>query len=145
MIKKPLKIIFKVAITIAISCNTKINKQESPLAIVVKLISAESFADFTEASKYIDVQEVYANDRDSLTAIQAWKKEILFYYGLNQDKKFTNAFKYYNYNIKEKQGSEYAEISFEAKNSGSNVQKITYTLKNNKGQWIVVKIDYLHK
>jgi hypothetical protein len=118
---------------------------ESPLAIVIKLISAESLANFDEAKKYIDVEKVYSNNIDTLSAEQAWKNQVLFFYNIGKDKKFTNNFKYYNYIIKEEQKEGNAEVVFESVHPEESISKIIYTLTFHDKTWVVVRIDYIKK
>ncbi|NIG56502.1 hypothetical protein [Chitinophaga sp. Cy-1792] len=137
-------IVFFLAMLILVSCGNKIHPEESPLAIVAKLISAESLADFEEAKKFIDVEKVYANHPDTLSAEQAWKTQVTFFYDLGRDKKFTNIFKYYNYTIKEAQNGENASVVFESKTPGDSIDRIIYKLRYYNKTWVVVGIEY-HK
>ena len=50
---------FFILLFMSTSCQHKPNQRESPLAIVVKLKTAESFADLEEARKYIDIESAY--------------------------------------------------------------------------------------
>ena len=80
-------------------------KQESlnstPFAVVVKYISAVNFVDTLEARKYINISKVYSKyiDKETPTANKVWENQILFNQSLNNDKKFTNHFKFYNYDF----------------------------------------------
>lgn len=95
MMNNAKRIFFSLVSMAFVSCNNnKMPRMESPLAIVIKLISAESFADFDEARKYINLEKVYSNYTDTLSAEQAWKNQVLFFYNLGKDKKFTNNFKW---------------------------------------------------
>jgi outer membrane cobalamin receptor len=143
--KNAKSIFFSLVSMIVVSCNSKMTQIESPLAIVIKLISAESFANFDEAKKYIDVKKVYSNDIDTLSAEQAWKSQVLFFYNIGKDKKFTNNFKYYNYLIKEEQKGENAEVVFESIHPEESISKILYTLNRHNKTWEVVKIEYIKK
>jgi len=120
-------------------------KTESPLAVVIKLISAESFANFDKAKEYIDLESVYSNHPDTLSAEQAWKNQVTFFYNLAKDNKFTNNFKYYNYNIIERQEGQTAVVIFESMDRGDRIREISYTLIRSNKAWIIVKIDYIKK
>ena len=138
-----LKTIFILAFLIS-ACNTKMNQKESPLATVIKLQSAETFANLDEAKKYIDVEMVYLKDRpDSITAEKAWETYVMFGYNMAKDKKFTNIFKYHNYNIKEEVAGDNATVLFESKDSESNISRIVYGLENRNNQWIVISIEFV--
>ena len=140
------KIVFFILILmVLVSCNNKTSQIESPLAIVIKLISAESLADFDEAKKYIDLEKVYASHPDTLSAEQAWKSQVLFFYNIGKDKKFTNNFKYYDYIIKEELKEKNAEVVFESIHPEDSISKIVYKLIQDDKTWRVVKIDYLKK
>jgi hypothetical protein len=145
MMKNAESIFFGLVLMILVSCNSKMTQIESPLAIVIKLISAESLANFDEAKKYIDVEKVYSNGIDTLSAEQAWKNQVLFFCNIGKDKKFTNNFKYYNYIIKEEQKGENAEVVFESIHPEDSISKIVYKLIQEDKTWRVVKIDYLKK
>ena len=138
-------IMFGIIFLTLISCNSKMSQIESPLATVIKLISAESLANFDEAKIYIDVEKVYANNIDTLSAEQAWKNEVLLLYNIGKDKKFTNIFKYYNYTIKEEQKGENAEVIFESIHTEESISKIIYSLIRKTKKWVIVRIEYKKK
>jgi hypothetical protein len=138
-------ILFSLVLIASISCNNKMLQTESPLAIVIKLISAESLANFDEAKKYIDLDKVYSNHTDTLSAEQAWRSQVLFFYNIGKDKKFTHNFKYYNYIIREEQKGENAEVIFESIHPEESISKILYTLIRHNKTWEVVKIEYIKK
>jgi len=126
-----------------IACNTKPN-MESPLVTVIKLNSAESLANFEEARKYLDVEKVYSKSAEGgKSPEQAWKEYVQFNYNLGQDKKFTNIFKYYDYEIKEELHQNKAEVTFEALSSKSKIQRIVYHLEMYDDRWKVVDKEYL--
>lgn len=124
----------------ASSCNN--SSTETPLITVIKLISAESVADFKAAKEYIDIDKVYS--QASLNSPEeVWKKKVTFLYKLGQDKKFTNVFKYYEYVISEEVKNNNAVVTFSSKNTESNIARISYTLEYREKKWLIVKIDYL--
>ena len=132
-----------IGVFLLVSCNTK-PAMESPLVTVIKLNSAESLLDFEEARKYLDVEKVYSKNKEAnVSAEQAWKEYIRFGYNLGQDNKFTNAFKYHNYNIKESQSGNKGKVVFEALNSKSKIREIIYHLESIEGRWKVVDIEYV--
>jgi hypothetical protein len=126
----------------SMACNNE-NKANSPLAIVIKLQAAETLADFEEAKKYIDVEKVYSNHPDSINPEEAWKESITFFYNLGNDKKFTNVFKYYKYDIREAITKDKATVSFKALSSGDSIKEILYTLELYKNDWKIIGIDYI--
>ncbi len=140
------KIFFNLVLMVSVSCNRTMPLQiESPLATVIKLISSESFADFEEGKKYIDLTKVYSNNIDSLSPEQAWKNQVLFFYNIGKDKRFTNNFKYYNYSIREEQRGENAEVIFESIHPEDSISKILYSLTLYGETWVVVRIEYIKK
>jgi hypothetical protein len=145
MMNNAKSIFFSLVSMALVSCNSKMTQMESPLVIVIKLISAESLANFDEAKKYIDVNKVYSSSIDTLSAEQAWKNQVLFFYNIGNDKKFTNNFKYYNFIIREEQKGESAEVIFESMHPEASISKILYTLNRHNRTWEVVKIEYIKK
>jgi hypothetical protein len=146
MMNSSKRIFFGFVLMVLVSCNSKMPPQmESPLATVIKLISAESFADFEEGKKYIDVEKVYPKNIDSLSPEQAWRNQVLFFYNIGKDKKFTNNFKYFNYTIREEEKGENAEVIFESIRPEESISKILYALARYDKQWMVVRIDYTKK
>lgn len=118
---------------------------ESPLVTVIKLISAESLADFDEAKKFIDLEKVYSNHPDTLSAEQAWKNQVLFFYNISKDKKFTNNFKYYDYNIKETKDGDRAKVIFESILPEKVINRIVYDLNLYNKSWVITAIEYQQK
>src|SRR5690349_4716975 len=113
----------------AMSCQNKKELNDAPLIAVIKLHSSESLADFEEAKKYIDVDKAYSKfANDSLTAENAWRENVTFNQRLAQDQKFTNVFKYFNYNISQIVEPSKAEVIFEAKDQNAKLKKIIYYL-----------------
>jgi hypothetical protein len=130
--------------------NCKINKYESinsPLATVIKLNAAESLMNFDEARKYQDVDKIYGKDTggDKLSAEDVWKEKLEFFYNLGKDKKFTNQWKYFDYDIVEKITNNTAEVILKSKDQEANLQEIRYKLEMRQGSWIVVDIDFKKK
>jgi len=130
-------------ILVAISCNNKKNMQaqNSPLATVVKLQTAEFLMDYDEAKKYIDINSVYGRENlvDSLSPEQAWIEMVTFMSN-STDKKFTRQFKYFDYDVIETMDGNKAEVFFKPKNIAN--KGITYKLELRKNNWIVYEIDY---
>mgnify|MGYP003390023113 CR=1 FL=1 len=117
------------------------NETEPPLATVIKLESAEAVADFSYARSYIDVEKVYANDE--MAPEEAWKKMVMFHYNLSKDKRFSNTFPYYKYDITEKIKDKKSEVIFKSKDITGPIKAIIYKLDLVNDKWIVVKIDYI--
>lgn len=115
---------------------------ETPFVTVVKLVSAEQSLAFDEAKQYIDVIQVYSR-LGSENPETDWKELLKFQYNLGKDKKFTNDFKYYDYDIEETVTDNNAVVCFKAKDINSSIKKITYGLEKRQDKWIVIAIDYL--
>lgn len=136
-------LIMQLLLLTLISCHTEKKEIESPLITVIKLQSAEAFADFNAAKEYIDVKKAYTFEGSTITPDSAWKEVVLFNYKLGQDKKFTNVFAYHDYDIEENENANKAEIIFTSKEHTSSVKKIIYKLELADNKWVVVKIDYV--
>ncbi len=126
-----------------ISCVNRegMNHKNSPLAIVIKLQTAEFLMDYKEAKNYIDINSVYSgkNSIENLSPEQAWVEMVSFMSNFT-DKKFTRYFKYYDYDIIESINGVKAEVTFRPKNNGS--KGLTYKLELRKDVWMVYDIDY---
>lgn len=140
---------FRYLILILILSSCQMKKQESvnstPITIVIKYISAENFVDTLEAKKYIDINKVYSKyvDKENPTANIVWKNQILFNKGLNNDKKFTNHFKFYNYDFEEVIKDKNAIVIFVSKKKSSKIKRIEYSLElTDKNQWSIINIEY---
>ncbi|HVY74264.1 MAG TPA: hypothetical protein VG890_05505 [Puia sp.] len=115
-----------------------------PLATVVKVNAAEAFMDFEEAKKYQDINEIYSKV-DKQNPEKAWKEMVTFFYNLSKDKKFTNQWKYYNYDITENINNKNAEVILKSKNKEALFQTITYKLDLRQSVWIINDIEYTKK
>lgn len=95
---------------------------------LIKLNATDDMLDFEEARKYQDVEKIYGKyvDKDNPTADDAWKNEITFFHDLAKDKKFTNQFKYFDYDLSERINGSKAEVVFKSKDPRENIQSITY-------------------
>lgn len=122
------------------SCNNEY-KANSPLVIVIKLQAAETLTDFEDAKKYIDINKVYSNHPDSISPEEAWKQSVEFLYNLGKDKKFTNIFKYYEYDICENIKKDKATVSFKALSSGASIKEIIYMLELQNKEWKIIRIE----
>lgn len=120
----------------------KYKSQEKPLITVIKLISAEEQADFDIALNYIDINKVYQeipkNKRKS-----TWEEFVAFNRNLGKDKKFTNSFKYYDYDIKESINANSSNVEFVSKIPSSKIKSIVYHLERENNHWIVTNIKYI--
>jgi hypothetical protein len=139
-----------IALVVLISCNKKEEKmsiqKESPLATVVKLISAESMGYIEVAKEYIDVKMVYSKHvNDSIDYDKLFADQVKFMSSTTDSRKMTNHFKYFNYEISETQEGETAEVKFESKDKKASLERIVYSLENRNNQWVVVGIDYEKK
>jgi len=125
------------------SCSVnKTVKLETPFVTVVKLIDAEQALHLEEAMQYIDVEQVYSK-LGSENPIEDWKTLIRFNNNLGKDKKFSNNFGYYNYDIEETVNRNNANVCFKAKDNNASIKMITYGLEKRQKKWVVVSIDYL--
>jgi len=118
---------------------------ESPLSSVVKLISAESLGNIDEAKKYINIERVYSKHiNDTLNAESLWREQVKFKSTENNSSKFTNQFKYYNYEISETISSPMkAKVSFIPFNKDSSTKEINYSLEKENDVWKVIDIEYI--
>jgi hypothetical protein len=99
--------------------------KESPLAIVIKLKSAEALINFEEAKKYIDLKRVFEKITEPLDAEEEWKKINTFFHSLGTNKKFTGQFKYFNYKINEIINKSNATVTFTSINKDAQIKKIS--------------------
>jgi hypothetical protein len=125
--------------------NTEV--QNSPLATVIKVQAAEALADTEEARKYQDIESIYGKiaREEKSTPEKAWQEYANFVSSVPNGRKFTNQFKYYNYNISESSRDGTAEVTFRDKDTTASVRTIVYRLELRNGNWIVTGIDYVKK
>jgi hypothetical protein len=109
---------------------------------VMKLQSAEAEMKFEEAKKYIDVASVFRNYPNSQDPEREWRESVTFFYNIGNTKKFTNRFRYYNYDILESVNSNNAEVRFVATNKTAHLKEIVYSLRREDESWRVVEIEY---
>lgn len=131
---------FIILITI-MSCSNA--QEDTPFVTVVKLQSAESVADFEAAKNYIDINRVYSNYPESKSPEEEWRGMVEFFYNIGQDKKFTNCFKYHNYQIREKIDNNKAIVSFISNDPKSSIKEIVYILELQEKNWLIVGIDFI--
>ncbi len=129
------------------SCGQKrdITMNESPLAIVIKLESSESFKDYETAKKFIDVEQVYSviAKQENRKAEDVWKEFVEFNYSVgNSSNKFTSSFPFHKYKITEMVNVDRAEVKLEGTEEGQQIKEITYKLVLENEAWKVVSIDY---
>ncbi len=139
-----------VLLVVLISCNKKeetmSTQKESPLATVVKLISAESMGYIEVAKAYIDVKMVYSKHvNDSADYEKLFIDQVKFMSTTTDSKKLTNHFKYFNFEISETRAGGNAKVKFESKDKEASLERIIYSLEDRNNQWIVVGIDYEKK
>jgi hypothetical protein len=115
---------------------------ETPFVTVVKLKSAEQSLHYEDALQYMDVVQVYSKLR-SENPVEDWKQSLKFLYNIGKDKKFTNNFGYYNYDIEETVRGDNASVCFKSKDDNASIKMIIYGLEKRQKQWIIVSIDYL--
>lgn len=115
---------------------------ETPFVTVVKLVSAEECLAFDEAMQYIDVIQVYSK-LGSENPEADWRDLVKFQYNLGKDKKYSNDFEYYDYDIEETVTEINAVVCFKAKDTNNSIKKITYRLEKRQNKWVVISIDYL--
>jgi hypothetical protein len=141
------KNIFFVLLTM-IACNKNHSKmagqRESPLAIVVKLISAESMGYPEVAKRYIDVNQVYSKHvPDSINYDTLFTEHVKIMSSTTNSNKMSNHFKYFNYEIVETYEGGQAKVKFAARDNSASLERIIYSLEDRQGEWIVVDIDYV--
>jgi hypothetical protein len=118
--------------------------KETPIITVIKLQSSEALLNFDEAKKYIDIEEVFGKNPESKNPQEEWKEMVTFFYNLGNNKKFTNQFKYFNYNITETINSSKSKVKFKSINQESRIKEIIYSLDKLDNRWIVVDIQYIN-
>ena len=113
---------------------------DSPLAVVVKLLSAEESADYESALRYLDVESAYGPlATGEKSAEDVWRERVSFSYNLGTTKKFTNQFRYHHYTIREWRTGRTTVISFDHEDGKL---KIVYRLRKDRAGWKVVEIAY---
>lgn len=125
------------------SCTSK-EESETPLMTVIKLQSAESLKQYDIAKKYLDVNKVYGelSTEASKTPEEVWTEFIEFNYSLGQSKKFSNTFKYHEFEIIEKVNQDSSVVRFIPYNQEARIKSITYHLLRIDNLWRVIQIDY---
>lgn len=109
-------------------------RKDSPLHVVIKLLSAESVGNFEEAKKYIDIEKVFSKDPsyNNRNADSIWSeyKEYIQSMGSLTDRsgKFTNCFLYYQYDISEYGRGDQFFVEFR-QNDRFARKRILYTLQ----------------
>ncbi|UOB17664.1 hypothetical protein [Abyssalbus ytuae] len=133
-------------VVLSVSCNGQDNNmKDTPIVTVIKLQSSEALLNFDEAKKYIDVEKVFGENPESKKSPQEeWKEMVTFFYNLGDNKKFTNQFKYFNYNITETIDVSNAKVKFAAINQDSHIKEIIYSLDKIKDRWKVTNIQYVN-
>jgi len=145
MLMKVILAISAVSLFLFQSCKNeqKLKDIESPLTAVIKMHSAEQLLEFEEAKKYVDVNKIYKDPtNDSMTAEDVWKSMLVSENNLSNSRKFTNQFKYFNYDITELITGANAEVIFKSKSENASIQSIIYQLVLGKDNWIVNSIEY---
>lgn len=125
-----------------LSCDSVKIPSESPLAVVIKLNSAELNASLETANKFIDVNKVYARySNDSTTANQVWASRVELKRKLNaMESKTTGEILYYDFEITENIGKTESTVTF-IESEVTPAKRIVYKLENRNGAWVVVGID----
>ena len=140
---KNLIIVFLLFLTVSCRSQNDVMKN-TPIVTVIKLQSSEALLNFDEAKRYIDIEKVYGKNPESKNPQEEWKEMIAFFYNLGNDKKFTNQFKYFNYDITEIIESSKSKVKFKNINKDSRIKEIIYTLDKLHNSWIVVDIEYVN-
>jgi len=132
-------------VCLSVSCNGQGNNmKDTPIVTVIKLQSSEASLNFDEAKQYIDVEKVFGKNPESKNPQEEWKEMVTFFYNLGSDKKFTNQFKYFNYNITETIDVSNAKVKFVAINQDSHIKEIIYSLNRLNDRWKVTDIQYVN-
>tara|TARA_B110000977_G_scaffold199479_1_gene286994 strand:- start:1546 stop:1971 length:426 start_codon:yes stop_codon:yes gene_type:complete len=132
-------------VILSVSCKGQdVSMKETPIITVIKLQSSEALLDFDEAKKYIDIEKVFGKNPESKNPQEEWKEMVTFFYNLGNDKKFTNQFKYFNFDITETIDSSKSKVKFKSINQESRIKEIIYSLDKLDDRWIVVDIEYVN-
>jgi len=111
---------------------------ETPFVTVVNLISAESSLAFDKAKEYMDVVQVYSK-LGSENPEADWREGFKTMHNIfGCDKKFTNVFQYYLYDIEETITGNNAIVLFKYKNDNRSIK---YILEKRQNKWIVIAIE----
>jgi predicted choloylglycine hydrolase len=119
-------------------------KPESPLAIVVKLQSAEAFRDYSTAKKYLDVDKTYSKYAgvSKMSPEKVWRELVEFNYEMSRSMKgVINTYPYHHYHITEKNNQVNASVIFNPLTKGD--RGMVYNLEFRKNQWIIIGLDSL--
>lgn len=141
-----MKFKYLIPLLVLFSCQNHENKEiipPSPLVVVIKYISAENCGDTIEAKKYIDIEKTFHSyiDSQNVNAHAVWINQMVFLNNLGNDKKYTNNFKFHNYEFVQEIKDRKAKITFVAKKQKAKIQSIEYTLEFTKeGIWIIDNI-----
>lgn len=138
------KLVLIVAILLSLSsCSTQ--RKFEVLSTVIKLQSAESMNNLEEAQKYIDVDKTYnkISMKEGKPAFQLWKEYLNFSYSLAQDKKFTNNFAYFEYDIKIKNNKGKYNVYFNSSDTSASFKSIQFSLDKLDNQYKVVNINFV--
>ncbi len=132
-------------VVLSLSCNGQdVNMKDTPIITVIKLQSSEVLLNFDEAKRYIDVEKVYGKNPESKDPQEEWKEMVTFFYNIGTNKKFTNQFKYFDYNIIEMTNGSTAKVNFTAINNEVMIKEIVYSLDKLNDRWKVVSIQYIN-
>ncbi|RNL88555.1 hypothetical protein ED312_08590 [Sinomicrobium pectinilyticum] len=131
---------------LSVSCNGQDNNmKDTPLVTVIKLQSSEALLNFDEAKQYMDIEKVFGENPESKKSPQEeWKEMVTFFYNLGGNKKFTNQFKYFDYNIAEIIKVSNAQVKFVAIDKDSHIKEIIYSLDKIKDRWKVTDMQYVN-
>lgn len=128
-----------------LSCQHK-PKTESPLAVVVKYVSAEIKGLKEDARQYIDVQSVYSKhikDED-VDYEKVWEDQLEFRKNVGASKKIESCFSFYEYDIEEvSTDTQIAIVTFKSRTELGD--ETVYELQLINDKWVIVSIDYLKK
>ncbi|WP_316793739.1 hypothetical protein [Pedobacter frigoris] len=138
------KIKILILLTLLVSCNNKVSKINSPLVSIIQLQSSENAGEFNEAKKYQDINKLYGKYAEelSVTPEKYWKDIVTASNKLAGDKKFSNQFSYFDYNIEEIVDGNRAKVVFNNKSKLDRVQSIIYDLKLVDSTWVLQEIGY---
>lgn len=122
-------------------CQTKIDA----LATVIKLQSAETLNNLIEAEKYIDLERTFGElaKVEKKSSYQLWEDFVNFQYELGKDKKFTNVFTYYDFNIEVEKTKKTYKVIFTYQFADNGLKSIIYKLEKIEGNLKVVDIIFI--
>jgi hypothetical protein len=111
--------------------------------IVVKFQAAESLGDIKEALKFINSDKFFSGNETVYHSQKEWEDWVLFTNAVGENKKFTNVFKYYDYDITEQTSGAKSFLCFNSLEQKAKVKTIKYKLELCDQNWKIVGLSYV--